>query len=183
MPSFAIITPSNDVLRVVTSDDPPEDLSEGEASALMLEFTGIPPQPGDGHVLRLVDGALVWIDQRTLTQARAAKIAAIDASRLAANQAVFTIGLQAFRVDPLSRSDIDGVSDYVALFDALPPNWPGGWKDTEGAIYPITTVAEWSTFVEAMVVQGVENFLHAEVLKAAVLAAESNSAVEAVPSW
>jgi hypothetical protein len=181
MNQWAITDTDGVILQVVDAAEAPDE--PGQTATLLDEWHGWPPEPWPGAQLRLIDGVPQYVDDRPLAAVKAAKIAAIDEARLAANQDTFQIGALAFRVDPLSRSDIDGVSDYVALFDELPPNWPGAWRAADGSMYPITTVAEWRTFVEAMVVQGVQHFLHAEALKAAVLAAESNSAVEAVPSW
>jgi hypothetical protein len=159
----------------------PEEVAV-DASALSSALPDWEDQLASGRSLVFQVGMFFIQDLRTLESVRAAKRAEIDSSRLAANQATFQIGNQLFRVDPLSRSDIDGVSDYVSLFGTLPPNWPGGWKDTEGGLYPITTVAQWQTFVQAMVVQGVEHFLHAESLKNAVAQAATNAEVEAI-SW
>jgi hypothetical protein len=177
---FAIALLSGEVLEVRVQDTAPIPASGQQVVALNSTVEQGDPLPG--YTLTVSNFQLVWEDRRSLEEVRQAKFQEIDSSRLAANQATFSVGGKSFKVDPLSRSDIDGVSDYVALFDELPPNWPGGWRATDGTIYPIGTVAEWRDFVAAMVVQGVAHFLYSESLKAAANAADTNSAIEAI-SW
>jgi len=116
----------------------------------------------------------------TLAGAQATKNTQLNAARLAANTSTFTIGSQAFACDDLSRSDIDGVNGYVALFAALPPSWPGYWKAVDNTQYTIATVADWKTFYAAMVSAGNTNFAKSQTLKAQVAAATTIAQVNAI---
>ena len=103
-----------------------------------------------------------------LESAKAAKREEINAARLAANTSTFTHAGKSFACDQLSRSDIDGTNGFVALYNALPPGWPGGWKAVDNTYLPIATVAEWKAFYTSMFAAGAANFAHSQALKAAV---------------
>lgn len=85
-----------------------------------------------------------------------------------------------FSCDALSRGDIDGMNGYVALYDALPPEFPGAWKAEDNSYYPIASVAAWKAFYASMVAAGTENFAHSEALKAQLAAAATAEEVAAV---
>lgn len=115
-----------------------------------------------------------------LEAARAAKNAAINAARLAANFSTFTHAGKVFACDQLSRSDIDGTNGYVALYGALPPGWPGGWKAVDNTYVAIATVADWKAFYASMFAAGNANFAHAQALKAQLASAATLQEVEAI---
>ena len=116
----------------------------------------------------------------TLDELKAAKNAEINQARVTANTSTFTHDGKAFGCDALSRSDIDGVNGYVALYDALPPAFPGAWKAADNSYYPISDVAAWKTFYASMVATGSANFGHAQELKAQLAAATTPEAVAAI---
>jgi hypothetical protein len=128
------------------------------------------------------DGYPVAVDPPapTLAELKDAKNADINAWRAQANTGTFAHGGKAFACDALSRSDIDGVNGYVALFGALPPDFPGAWKAADNSYLPIADVAAWKAFYASMVAQGAANFAHAQQLKAQLAAAETPEAVAAI---
>ena len=115
-----------------------------------------------------------------LDAARASKNADINAARQAANFSTFTHGGKAFACDQLSRSDIDGTNGYVALYGALPADWPGGWKAVDNTYTAIADVLAWKSFYGSMFAAGNANFAHAQALKQALAAAQTIEEVEAI---
>jgi hypothetical protein len=101
----------------------------------------------------------------TIAEFSAAKNTEINAWRLAANLSTFTHGGKIIACDALSRSDIDGVNGYVALYGSLPPAFPGAWKAVDNSYLPIADVTAWKGFYAAMVAQGAANFAHTQALK------------------
>lgn len=116
----------------------------------------------------------------TLDEQKAFKNAEINAARAVANTSTFTHGGKTFSCDQLSRSDIDGVNGYVALYGALPPGFPGAWKAVDNTYLPIADVDAWKVFYTAMVAHGAANFAHAQELKAQLAAATTPEAVAAI---
>lgn len=116
----------------------------------------------------------------TLDELKAAKNAEINFSRAAANTSTFPHDGKTFACDALSRSDIDGVNGYVALYGAQPPAFPGAWKAADNSYYPIADVAAWKAFYASMVATGAANFAHAQTLKAQLAAATTPEAVAAI---
>jgi hypothetical protein len=114
---------------------------------------------------------------------KAAKNAAINAARLRANQSHFTFAGKQIAVDPLSRSDIDAAHGIVLMLQAMPQGWPGAWKAVDNTYVSIPDVPTWGAFYGAMVAAGMQNFAHAQALKAQLAAATTPEAVEAVPVW
>jgi hypothetical protein len=157
---------------------------------LISTITGAPvtvseigPQPADTTELPQPSSAYKWVagawvvDLPTL---KVSKNAAINAARLTANRSAFTHAGKVFACDELSRSDIDGANGYVALYDALPPGWPGGWKAVDNTYHPIAGVAEWKAFYTSIFLTGNANFAHAQTLKAALANATTTAQVAAV---
>lgn len=118
----------------------------------------------------------------SLDDLKAAKNAEINAARSAANISTFTHAGKAFACDALSRSDIDGVTGYVALYAAMPPNFSGTWKAVDNSYYPIADVAAWKEFYASMVATGAANFQHAQQLKAQLAEAATAEEVAAI-AW
>lgn len=116
----------------------------------------------------------------TFDELKAAKNAEINQARATANTSTFTHDGKAFGCDALSRSDIDGVNGYMALYGALPPAFPGAWKAADNSYYPIADVAAWKAFYASMVATGSTNFMHAQTLKAQLAAATTPEAVAAI---
>lgn len=124
----------------------------------------------DAGWLQIQGGVIVEVDPSSsqIADAKSKKDLEINAARLAANYSTFTYGGKLIACDALSRSDIDGVNGYVALNNALPPNFPGAWKATDNTYVIIADVTTWKAFYAAMVAVGTTNFLHAQTLKTAI---------------
>lgn len=165
--------------RSIHGDNIPTDaveISTGEHAALL---------DGQGQGKRIasnIDGRPMLVDppEPTLDELKAAKNAQINAARAAANTGTFDHGGKTFSCDQLSRSDIDGVNGYVALYGALPPGFPGAWKAMDNTYLPLADVEAWKTFYTAMVATGAANFAHAQELKAQLAAATTPEAVAAI---
>lgn len=128
----------------------------------------------------VTDGGYAPPPERSLSEIKLIKNTEINAARAAANGGTFAHDGKTFACDALSRSDIDGVNGYVALFGALPPDFPGAWKAADNSYLPIADVAAWKAFYASMVAQGAANFAHAQALKAQLAAAETPEAVAAI---
>lgn len=115
-----------------------------------------------------------------LAQLKAAKNAEINAARLAANLSTFQHAGKAIACDQLSRSDIDGTNGFVALYSAMPPGWPGGWKAVDNSYVAIATVNDWKAFYGSMFAAGNANFAKAQALKAQLAAATTAAQVAAI---
>lgn len=122
------------------------------------------------------------VEQATqnLALALTSKRLQINAWRLQANRGTFTHGGKSFACDELSRSDIDGITSYVTLCGALPPDWPGGWKAIDNTYLAITTVDQWRQFVASMVASGSANFERSQVLKAQLELCTTQAQIDAI---
>lgn len=126
------------------------------------------------------DFEAVPIDPSVLTALKQAKNNEINEARWKANTSTFEHAGKLIACDQLSRSDIDGVNGYVALYDALPPGWPGGWKAADNSILVIADVAAWKAFYSSMVAAGNANFAHSQTLKSTLASATTAAQVAAV---
>lgn len=116
----------------------------------------------------------------TLDELKSVKNTEINLARASANTSIFQHDGKTFACDALSRSDIDGVNGYVALYGALQPGFPGAWKAVDNTYLPIADVEAWKVFYTAMVAQGAANFAHAQELKAQLAAATTPEAIAAI---
>lgn len=115
-----------------------------------------------------------------LEAAKLAKNNQINSWRLEANRGTFEHGGAAFACDELSRSDTDGITSFVSLYGVMPPGWPGAWKAKDNSFFPITSVADWKSFVASMVAQGNANFAKAQALKAQLAAATTREQLDSI---
>lgn len=111
---------------------------------------------------------------KPVEQIAALKNEDINAWRLSASYSTFPYGGKLIACDALSRSDIDGVNGYVALYNALPVGFPGAWKATDNTYITIADVATWKLFYSEMVATGAANFAHSQSLKAQMAAIVSD---------
>lgn len=139
-------------------------------------------QSSGKRIVAAADGRPVLADPPapTFDELKAAKNTEINLARATANTSTFTHDDKAFSCDALSRSDIDGVNGYAALYGALPPAFPGAWKAADNSYYPIADLAAWKAFYASMVATGAANFTHAQTLKAQLAAAITPDAVAAI---
>lgn len=149
--------------------------SEADIEAFSLVpvpgFVRLPPRPSGSHKLVIQGDTVVWHDPRTFEQIQNDKRLEIDGWRLKANSEGFTYQGKRVSTDTLSMLDISNAASQISSLQAMPLDWPGGWKAKEGFI-PISTVAEWNAFFNAMYSQGLANFNKARALKDLVNTAE-----------
>ncbi|WP_413672255.1 DUF4376 domain-containing protein [Massilia cellulosiltytica] len=115
-----------------------------------------------------------------LVEMKAAKNAAINAWRATANQTTFPHAGKLIACDALSRSDIDGVANNIALFGVFPDGFPGAWKAVDNTMIPLADVDAFRSMYASMTAQGTENFNHAQALKAQLAAASTPEEVAAI---
>lgn len=108
------------------------------------------------------------------------KRAEIDQSRAAANASTFPHGGKQIACDALSRSDIDGVANHIALFGGFPEGWPGGWKATDKSMLPLTDVDAFRAMYASMTAEGTSNFNHSQNLKAQLALAKTPKEIAAI---
>jgi len=111
---------------------------------------------------------------------KAEKNQQINAWRAAANLSTFPHAGKAIACDALSRSDIDGVANNIALFGVFPDGFPGAWKTTDNTMIPLPDVGAFRAMYASMTAQGTENFNHAQALKAQLAAASTPEDVAAI---
>lgn len=111
----------------------------------------------------------------TLDERKSAKRAEIDAAR--ADGKTFAHGGKTFACDADARSDIDGVTGYVALFGVLPPDFPGAWKAVDDSDLPIADVAAWKTFYAALVAHGAATRVRLQQIKVRLEAATTSASL------
>jgi hypothetical protein len=121
-----------------------------------------------------------WIIPDALNNAKVLASSKITYARSLATLSSFTYDGKEIATDDLSRSDIDGVSNYVALFGTLPPNFPNVWKAMDNTYVSIPDVATWKLFITAMVAKGTTNFLNSETKKSSIASALTVEEVEAI---
>ena len=115
-----------------------------------------------------------------IDELRAAKSAEINAARAVANLSTFPHEGKHFACDSLSRSDIDGVANHIALFNGFPEGFPGAWKATDNTMLPLVDVDAFRAMYASMTAQGAENFNHSQELKATLAAASTPEAIAAI---
>jgi hypothetical protein len=111
---------------------------------------------------------------------RASRNAAINSWRAAANLSTFPHAGKQIACDELSRSDIDGVANHIALFGQFPAGFPGGWKATDNTMIPLSNVDAFRSMYASMTAQGTENFNHSQELKAQLAAASTPDEIAAI---
>jgi hypothetical protein len=156
--------------------------------------------PPEEHVERMIEideeQAATWVNFRAneardglevnppiaadLVALKAAKNEQINASRASANLSTFPHAGKQIACDALSRSDIDGVANNIALFGEFPDGFPGGWKATDNTMIPLVDVNAFRAMYASMTAQGTANFNHAQALKAQLAAASTPDDVDAI---
>jgi hypothetical protein len=111
---------------------------------------------------------------------RAAKREQINDWRAAANLSTFPHAGKQIACDALSRSDIDGVANNIALFGVFPDRFPGGWKATDNTMIPLVDADAFRAMYASMTTQGTENFNHSQELKVQLAAANTPEEIAAI---
>lgn len=78
--------------------------------------------------------------------------------------------------------DISIMAGYVGLFNALPINFPGGWKTMDNGYVPISNVAAFKAFYTSLMNQGTANFGRSQFLKGKISTATTLEEIE-VLKW
>jgi hypothetical protein len=113
---------------------------------------------------------------------KAAKNDQINAWRAEANLSTFPHAGKRIACDALSRSDIDGVANNIALAGGFPAGFPMAWKATDNTFIQLADVDAFKDMYASMTAQGTENFTHAQALKAQLAAAGTPEEVAAI-TW
>ena len=176
--THAVVEAGGSVERLT---DAPDLVSIGDGQALVaLAATvfGWPTGAGALHCSEV--GELYWVDQRSVTEAKASKRAQINAWRLEANRTTFPFDGKQIACDELSRGDIDFIQGYVSRNAALPAGFPGAWKAVDNTYILVPDVATWDSIFNAMGAQGTSNFMYAQSLKAQLEAAQTLEEIDAI---
>lgn len=115
-----------------------------------------------------------------LDSLRETKRQQINGWRAAANLSTFPHAGKLVACDALSRSDIDGVANNIALRGSFPDGFPGGWKATDNTMIALPDVDAFRAMYDSMTAQGTENFNHAQDLKAQLAAASTADEIAAI---
>lgn len=125
-------------------------------------------------------GELFWLETANLDEIKVRQAAKITQSKISANMDYFIFGGKHIQADDASFRELLSTNGYVALNNAMPPDWPNGWKTMDNSYVVITDVATWKTFYNTMVTTGTANFKRSQELKAAIAAASTVQEVEAI---
>lgn len=162
-----------------------------------LVTTSIPSFDPRSHWVREIDPVLInsVVTQRWQVLALPAEQAAanyeatkqnkrnqINEWRAQANQTSFTYAGKQIESDALSRSDIDGVANNIALTGDFPAGFPNAWKALDNTYVALPTVQSFKDMYSAMTLQGTINFGKAQELKAALAAATTLADLDAI-TW
>lgn len=176
---YAVVDASGRVQSLRETDDCP--LEAGESVIALQTAIATWPQIADHKCLMCSpDGYLTAEDTRDIEAARAAKRAQINAAWAAADAGTFAYAGHAISADAASRGRIDAVTGCVLATGDLPAGWPGGWRDVDNQLAPITSTTDWGAFLGSMVAQGMANFAHAQQLKSTLDAATTLAEIDAV---
>lgn len=115
-----------------------------------------------------------------LEDARRACAANINIWRAGANSTLFTHAGKHVACDSLSRSDLDGVANHIALSGALPDGFPGAWKAIDNTLIPLPDTDAFRAMYASMTAQGTANFNHSQDLKARLAAATTSEEIAAI---
>jgi hypothetical protein len=147
-------------------------------------FDGAEPPEGAIEVpYPPVDARMVWDGEQfgvDLAAAKGAKNDQINTWRAAANLSTFPHAGKQIACDTLSRSDIDGVANHIALFGQFPVGFPGAWKAVDNTLILLADVDAFRAMYASMTAQGTENFNHSQSLKAALAMATTPEEVAAI---
>jgi hypothetical protein len=195
MTAYALINANNEILRIEVFAALPPVLAP-EKGLRWVRYREKPdPQPPLGYrvtsrELKEVDGEYEWVStverlpapdlEELVRTLKAAKNDAVNRERLRANTATFMFDGKPIACDELSRSDIDGVAGYIALFGDFPPGWPGVWKAADNTYVPMTNIAHFRAMYAAMAGAGLANFMRAQEKKQQLAEATTIAEVESI---
>lgn len=124
--------------------------------------------------------AIEALQQPNISALQAAMNEQINQWRAAANLSTFPYNGKEIACDSLSRSDLDGVANNIALTGSLPSGFPGVWKATDNTLITIASADDFKALYAAMTAQGSANFNHAQSLKQQVASATTADQIAAI---
>lgn len=177
---YAAIDANNIVQQVVENDEQP--IEDSIYTYRQLSTLPMWPGPTPTSVLSWLPEETdpSWVETATISELKASKNSEINSARLTANRTSFEFMNKVIACDELSRSDIDAVNGIIAITNAMPPNWVGGWKAVDNTYVLIPDVATWISFYGAMVQKGSSNFAHAQALKATLASVNTPEEITAI---
>lgn len=125
---------------------------------------------------------LAPLSQPSIADLKAAKNEKINSWRAAANLSTFPHAGKEIACDALSRSDIDGVANNIALSGGFPTEFPMAWKAVDNTFIQLADVNAFKAMYASMTTQGTENFKHAQALKAQLASAQTQADIDAI-AW
>lgn len=120
-----------------------------------------------------------WIDLRTLAEVKAQQKAAIDAERVIRTFAPIEYAGATFDADETAMRNVSGWQTQIAAGSALPPGFV--WRDATNVDHP-ADAAFVNGLGAAITLRGTLLYAQAWALKAAIDAAETPEAIEAI-TW
>lgn len=172
-----------DVINAHDADPVLETPMPTPSATQFVEFDGVGQDVQGNWIkkwkLTAKDPAVVTAE---LEQGKKAKNDAINKKRLELNATTFPYMGKEIAVDELSMKDILSTAIFVALNNAFPPGWPGGWKATDNSIIPLQNVNAFKNMFSALTAAGTTNFNTAQTKKAQLAAATTLEQVNAV-NW
>lgn len=137
--------------------------------------------PTPTSVLRLVGDVPIWVETASLEELKTAKNLEINLAKYAADQTSFTFANKEIQADPASMLQIQSVNGIILLTGSVPVV-AQSWKTLNNEYVSLPDVSTWTQFYVAMVTKGSSNHVHAQTLKARLLAATTTEEVGAI-TW
>lgn len=106
----------------------------------------------------------------------------INEARQMANSTSFLHKGKEISSDSLSRSDIDGIANYITLFGGFPETFPMFWKCTDNSYLSLESIDDFKDMYASMAATGTANFSKSEKMKIALAAAKTAAEIEII-TW
>jgi hypothetical protein len=157
-----------------------DEAGEVEGTVLATEWFAEVSYPGSWRVSAAWEEKNAQVAVSTLQAAKAEANEAINQWRLKANQTSFPFNGKEIACDVLSRSDLDGMANYVNLFAEFPVGFANGWKCLDNTYIAFDDVQDFKDMYAAMVDTGNANFNRAQQLKQQLQQATTLKAVNSI---
>ncbi len=118
MSSWALVfSTTGRVVSLMTADEAPEEAPAGHDYRLVA--AGVPAGAGAGRELQVIDGALAWVDVRSLADAKAQAWERIKAAREAAFDAPLVTPHGTFDSDVRARANLTAAVLLAQTLDSM----------------------------------------------------------------
>lgn len=121
----------------------------------------------------IYDGGIFSPPAVDLAVLKAQKNDEINHARADANSTSFVHAGHTISCDQLSRGDIDGQANHIALFGEFTPDFPGLWKTEDNEYIPMPNVEAFKAMYQSMTIAGTANFNRSQALKEELADAET----------